>query len=754
MDEIVREFLIESAEGLDQVDRDLLALEDAPQDQAALASVFRAMHTIKGTAGFLDVPGILKLAHRAESLLDVLRSGKLILSSAIMDALLETVDRLRAALARLETTGHEGEVADEALLERLVALAAGTAVTAPPAASAVAEPAPATALPPPPAIALPPPPATSALAALDTDDAGSALAALVAAAPGLAAPPVAKAPATVTPAPAHPTAPAAAEARSAADSVVRLDVGLLDAMVDLVGELVLTRNRLNQVAAHVDHPEAAAVAQRLDQVTSELQRQVMRTRMQPISTVWSKLPRVVRDLAASCGKQIQLDLEGQDTELDRSLVEAIKDPLTHMVRNSIDHGIEAPAARVAAGKPAAGTLGLRAFHQGGQVILEIRDDGKGLDVDAIRRKGLERGLLTAERAAAATDAELMRLIFLPGFSTAAAVSNLSGRGVGMDVVLTNLEKIGGTIDVDSALGRGTTFRLRIPLTLAILPALLARCGRQTYVVAQTALVELLHLEHERIATAIESIQGAPVYRLRDELLPLVRLSDLLGQPPRAQGDGAIDIVVLASDDGSRFGLMVDEILDTEEIVVKPLPSALDAAGLYAGTTILGNGRVALILDATGLAERAGLTGARRAALDASAAPTIRRTARLLVVETRGGELAAIPLAQIGRIEEIAPTAIERVRGQAVVQYHGRLLPLIDLHTPGGAGNLHVLVHHGADRAVGVVVDRVHDVVDAAVDDLSAQAAGGALHDTSVVLGRATAIVDLARVVAAHARGAA
>ena len=370
----------------------------------------------------------------------------------------------------------------------------------------------------------------------------------------------------------------------------------------LVGELVLTRNQIVQNVAKQTDTDLIRSSQRLNLIASELQEGVMKTRMQPIDHIWSKLPRVVRDLGIQCGKSVRLEMEGKDTELDKTLLEAVKDPLTHLVRNSVDHGIEKPDARKAAGKPAEGVLTLRAKHESGQVVVEVADDGAGIDPAKLGAKAVERGLITVAQLDRMSPTDILQLIFLPGFSTAAAVTNVSGRGVGMDVVKTNIEAIGGTIEVESDAGIGTVCRLRIPLTLAIVPALTVECAADRYAIPQISLQELVSLDAEKAVNAVEEVGGAQVYRLRGELLPLVRLTDVLGLTSERH-DGHVVIAVLRSE-GRRFGLVVDRVINTEEIVVKAVGGQLKAIGLYSGATVLGDGTVALILDVQALARRA------------------------------------------------------------------------------------------------------------------------------------------------------
>ena len=446
----------------------------------------------------------------------------------------------------------------------------------------------------------------------------------------------------------------------------------------------------------------------------------MKTRMQPIDHIWSKLPRVVRDLGLQLKKNIRLEMEGRETELDKTLLEAVKDPLTHLVRNSVDHGIESPEVRKAAGKAAEGVLTLRARHESGQVVVEVADDGAGIDPVRLGRKAVERGLVTADALARMSPADILQLIFLPGFSTAAAVTNVSGRGVGMDVVKTNIEAIGGTIEVESEAGRGTVCRLRIPLTLAIVPALTVECAGDRYAIPQISLQELVSLDAEKAANAVEEVGGAQVYRLRGELLPLVRLTDVLGLTSERH-DGHVVIAVLRSE-GRRFGLVVDRVINTEEIVVKAVGGQMKAIGLYSGATVLGDGTVALILDVQALARRALRTettdrqDSQKAAAHAAAASETERQ-RMLLAAIGGGRRVAIPLDTVTRLEQVRTDSVEKVGNREVVQYRGAILPIVRLDRHLGAYGetdrevLEVIVYADHGRSVAIVVEEILDIVD-------------------------------------------
>ena len=682
IDEIVQEFLVESHENLDQLDRDLVALEREPDSRDLLGSIFRTIHTIKGTSGFLAFGSLESVTHVGENLLARLRDGKMSMTPQTTDALLAMVDRVRDLLAAIEADGTEGSVDVSVVVQQISALLDGTAAPAAeaaPAAGPVTEPEPA---------------------------------------PVAEAAPAAEPVTEPEPEPAPAAEDDHAVRRTIADSSIRVDVELLDSLMRLVGELVLTRNQIVRQASEQEAAEFTRSAQRLNLIATELQEGVMKTRMQPIDHLWSKLPRVVRDLGAACGKQVTLTMVGRETELDRSLLESVKDPLTHLVRNAVDHGLEEPAVRAAAGKPADGVLTLRAYHQGGQVVVEVCDDGAGIDVDRVAQKALDKGLRTGAQLAQMSPSDILQLIFLPGFSTAAAVTNVSGRGVGMDVVKTNIESIGGTIEIDSVLGKGTTCRLRIPLTLAIVPALTVECAGDRYAIPQVSLLELVALDADRAAAAVEDVNGAPVYRLRGSLLPLVRLADVLGvESDRA--DGHVLIAVLQAE-GKRFGLVIDRVLSTEEIVVKPLGSRLKALGTYSGATILGDGRVALILDVQALARRALTAEALERAAEVESGERQQAAAeseRVLVAGIGGGRRVAIPLSSVTRLESIPTSSVEVVGSREVVQYRGAILPLLRLDRHLGAigdrvaDDLVVVVYSAGSRSVAIVVDEIVDIVE-------------------------------------------
>lgn len=790
MDDIVKEFLVESYENMDRLDRDLVALEDAPDDREKLASVFRTIHTIKGTSGFLAFPKLEQLTHVGENLLVLLRDGKLHLTNVIASGLLSLVDGVRRILSSIESGNGEGDddfaelaMTLEQLIvsgndtekvthghgtksEELLTISVGSQ-----RADEVLE-----------FIAeqqqtgsaqraggqdgsnesssdkprrrsrkkgskqLPKLEATEALPNEEPRESAAAGVSNSSSAPL----------ATHEHSESNDKTPS-----SVADSTVRIDVGLLDRLMNLVGELVLARNQILQYSRNSEDVVIVAASQRLNLITAELQEGIMKTRMQPIQNAWSRLPRVVRDLSTACGKKVQVKMEGAETELDKTILEAIKDPLTHIVRNSVDHGIESPAIREANGKTPEGTLSLRAFHEGGQVNIEINDDGGGINLARVKEKAIQQGLVSVEQASLMTDRELTQLILLPGFSTAAKVTNVSGRGVGMDVVKTNVEKIGGTLDIQSVLGQGTTMRIKIPLTLAIVPGLTVTCGGDCYCIPQASLLELVCLEGEQVHDEIEQIHHVPVYRLRGNLLPLLYLDEQLGLRAHRSHDErtseqTVNIVVLQAED-KPFGLVVDSITDMQEIVVKPLGQHLKGISAYAGATIMGNGAVSLILDVAGLAREGQVLSEHREHVKSdSQAITDGRAQQQhswLIVNPGDGSRAAISLGTIARLEEFHTRDIERCGSSEVVQYRGQIMPLMRLpsmeignfntSSADDSDQFPVVVFQCDGRQVGVIVSQIVDIVEHTLD---ATTSGQNQFNAQIICGRVTRVIDLGELV--------
>jgi two-component system, chemotaxis family, sensor kinase CheA len=726
MDELTREFVIESQEGLDRMERCLTDLEKRPEDAALIAEIFRSVHTIKGTTGFLGYTRLEKLAHAGENLLGLLRDGKLRASAGVVTVLLELLDALRRILRSIEAEENEGAGDDAVLIGRLVELQnAGVAEAVPVAAAVNAR-----------------KPRKRTSRARSKTIAGSAPGPV----PGFASEDRSRVDAAAEGERAEAVHTAPAGAMAAAESTLRVDVALLNRMMNLVGELVLARNQVLQVATGV--PRLTQLSRRLDMITADLRESVMKARMQPVSSVFSKVPRLIRDLSQALGRRVRLEMEGQETELDKSLLEAIKDPLTHAIRNALDHGIEPPEARIAAGKSAEGLLRIRASQEGSHVIIEVCDDGAGIPVERVREKAIERGLISAEHAAQQSERELLQLIFLPGFSTASAITNVSGRGVGMDVVRTNVEKIGGKVEIDSHPGKGTTLRLRIPLTLAIVPALIVRSAGQSFALPQAALSELVHVSSRKAASIIEWIENAPLYRLRGRLLPLVFLDRLLGEERDCRARDSYIAVLDA--DGRRFGLVVDGLADPEEIVVKPLNASLKGIGLYSGATVLGNGNVALILDPTAIAVRSGvgLAGEEmQPVADETRTASAESTETEYLLVGMDGERAAVPLDCVVRIEQMPLARIEYIGGQPVINVGGEIMSvhdgarLLSARNAGAESQVVVVVCQEGNRQVAVIVSHVLDV--AAGSGLVEAGSGNRARGAIRLKEHVTTLIDLA-----------
>jgi two-component system chemotaxis sensor kinase CheA len=709
------EFFSECEEIIQRVARNLQELEKNGYSEALIDALYRDVHTFKGSAQLFGFEKLGKLAHAMEASFGPARKLKTTVGPGLMDASFKCLDLIDRAVKALQSRQSERDFAPEmeVALPRLAEAAVqqfaddfrplnDTLAAAPDARHETQGAAAAT-------------PAPRPAPVLE-----------------LAARPVAANPEPVAP---WPTTEASASTGAGVDTSIRVQVGLLDRVMNLVGELVLVRNRVLQKVDTYRDLEFLSLSQSLDVVTTDLQSEIMKTRMQPIGNVLSKLQRMSRDLARELGKRIDLTLQGTETELDKTLLEAVKDPLTHIVRNSCDHGIETPEERKRAGKPENGHVLVRAFHEGGQVVVEVSDDGKGLDRERILAKAVEKGLLTAERAKQMPDKEVWSLVFLPGFSTAKQVSEVSGRGVGMDVVRTNIEKIGGNAEVTSHPGRGTTLRLRIPLTLAIVPALTVRSGAERFAIPQIKLVQLVRVENTGDGDRVEYLSGRPMYRLRGELLPLVVLREILEPAaPRVRLTEAVNIVVLNAE-GSCFGLVVDEILDTADIVVKPLSQFLKGLAIFSGATIMGDGACSLILDVTGIAEVASIEN--RGRRDEAFMDIGRHEKRIhsdaqefLLFRTAMPAPHAIPLCLVHRLEEFPRDAVEFSGDQRVIRYRGSILPLLSIDRCLGYGaregeaadlkadQLPTIVVQRSGRQFGLVVHEILDVllVDGVIDD--------------------------------------
>ncbi|WP_414473323.1 chemotaxis protein CheW [Microvirga sp. M2] len=784
MDDLLLEFLTETNEHLETVDVEMVRFEQDPNNQAILSNIFRLVHTIKGTCGFLGLPRLEALAHAAETLMGKFRDGMPVTTNAV-SLILKTLDRIKDILGELGRHGVEPQGTDDDLIATLDRMANAPDPVLEPAASQTAKETVGAAVYQ--VLERELKPGEVSLDELerafqeapgpDTEAASGTLVYQVLEralkpgevsldelerafqeAPGPESAVAAKPPAQLTPKANAPKKASKNDAETPEQGetgegiagkvqTIRVNVDTLEHLMTMVSELVLTRNQLLEIARRSSEDHGYKVPlQRLSQVTAELQDGVMKTRMQPIGNAWQKLPRVVRDLSNELSKQIELIMQGADTELDRQVLEVIRDPLTHMVRNSADHGIESPAERRAAGKPEKGIIRLNAYHEGGSITIEISDDGKGLNNAAIRKKALERGIVSDAELERLSDAQVAKFIFHPGFSTAASVTSVSGRGVGMDVVKTNIELIGGAVDIRSEQGRGTTFTIKIPLTLAIVAALIVSSKDQRFAIPQLAVSELVRVspssEH-----SIERINGTPILRLRERLLPIVPLSKIMLLSDDEEVDTGFVVVTQVAQ--QRFGILVDGVFHTEEIVVKPMSSKLRHIQLFSGNTILGDGAVVLIVDPNGLARMVG-SGAQSdefqmdASLDQTVVAVVETTS-LLVFRGGGESLKAVPLSLVTRLEEIDASTIEWASGRPVVQYRGRLMPIVSCDDEleiKRQGTQSLLVFSDGEISMGLAVAEIVDIVEDKLEvELLAERSD--LVGSAVVRGRTTEIVNIA-----------
>ncbi|MBB4303052.1 two-component system chemotaxis sensor kinase CheA [Rhodobium orientis] len=781
MDDLLREFLTETNESLDVVDVELVKFEQNPNDAKILDNIFRLVHTIKGTCGFLGLPRLEALAHAAETLMGKFRDGVPVTGAAV-SLILTSIDRIKDILGELEEMeGQEPEGSDADLISQLEHMAEhGADAVLDPSADAAGAPAEDGAA----DTDDDPPLVVQALerdlrpgevsldelerAFQETDveivpveDEAVAEAPPEAPAAEPAPEPVAAPVAVAAPAAAAAPKPAAARPEKAKDheakgdqkhnvsnQSIRVHVETLEDLMTMVSELVLTRNQLLEIVRQHEDSEFKVPLQRLSNVTAELQEGVMKTRMQPIGNAWQKLPRIVRDLAQELDKQIELEMVGADTELDRQVLELIKDPLTHMVRNSADHGLETKEGRQTAGKSAIGKIRLSAYHEGGHIIIEVADDGRGLDKDRICAKILANGLATEAEVEKMTEAQIFKHLFHAGFSTAAKVTNVSGRGVGMDVVRTNIEQIGGTIDLKSTAGAGTSVIIKIPLTLAIVSALIVEAAGDRFAIPQLSVVELVRV-HENSEHRIERIKETPVLRLRNKLLPLVHMSQLLGQEKAGfAADATHDdngFIVVMQVGSQNFGIVVDGVFHTEEIVVKPMTSMLRNITMFSGNTILGDGSVIMIIDPNGIAQEISseVTEGQQSAADVEAAAGIE-TLSMLLFRAGSPEPKAVPLSLVTRLEEFNVNKIETANGRDLVQYRGSLMPLVyvsDMMHRRTEGTQPMLVFTDNGRSMGLVVDEIVDIVEDQLKiEISSDTPG--LLGSAVIKGIATEIVDV------------
>ncbi|GAB4408813.1 MAG: chemotaxis protein CheW [Bacteriovoracaceae bacterium] len=699
---IVQEFLVESFENLSNISEELTRYEQSPKDKELLNAIYRKVHTLKGSASFLGFKNLEKITHIVENTLDKIREDQLKLNASIMDVILESFDECQEILKSIERTGKEidkdysyvfdnlknlekdeeviveGEkpiLGDILLFESEEKLEVKQKASRP---SNVSD---------------------KSGAEVKVDKKSVSPVAKIEPAKATVATPISS--------DNHVESTSDSSLKTTAninDSTVRVNVKLLDKIMNVVGELVINRNQILQYSKKNDDAELNRFAQELNVITTELQTDIMTTRMQPVGLVFTKFERIVRDLGRSQGKKIKLEIQGQDTELDKTLIEVIKDPMTHLVRNSIDHGLETPEERIKNHKPETGNLIIKAYHEGGQVIIEISDDGKGINCAKVLEKAIAKGLVTAEEAVKLSPQKIVNFIFHAGFSTAEKVTNISGRGVGMDVVKSNIEKIGGEVEVISKEGYGATFRLKIPLTLAIVPALVVESCNETFAIHQKNLVELVMLDETEL-DKIERIHGNEFFRLRGDLIPIFRLNTILKMTCTESESHMTNIVVLKAE-GIDYGLVVDNVLDTQEIVVKPLSRKLKNQSLYAGATIMGDGRVALIIDAYGFYNV--IDHADKQELEMSDLQPERDNYNADIQEYLLCSLAdksryAIPLCLINRLEEFKPKQIEWSGKQAVVRYRDVPMPLVNIEKILGITEKSPLDHYKDYNSLSCVV---------------------------------------------------
>jgi two-component system chemotaxis sensor kinase CheA len=692
MDELLKDFLTETAEQIESVGTQLVLLERDPSDAAMIASIFRLVHTIKGTCGFLGLTRLGQLAHAAETLIGRIRDGATPTPDAVT-VILAAIDRIKIVLAELERTAQEPDGDDSDLVQalELQTAAAGVAKKQAPG----------------------PAPKTKSQKPEGAERPNLSRAAEE---PGI---------------------------QVRRPETIRVAVGALERIMLLVSELVLTRNQLLELMRKQADDTIKAPLQRLSGLTSDLQDAVMRARMQPVGRLFGSLPRLVRELAVEVGKKIHLVTEGAETELDRQLIELIRDPLTHMIRNCAAHGIETPAERLASGKPDAGTIRINASHEAGQITINVIDDGRGLDIARIRQRAIALELASEAEVSRMSNDDICRFIFAPGFSTAGAVTSLSGRGVGMDVVRENIEAIGGSISLSSTLGQGTCFSIKIPLTLAIAPALIVQAGEHRFALPQVSVVEAVGLG-PGAAHTLERVQGAKVLRLRQEVLPVADLCELFGLTDQAAESDARLVVVMRVGVLS-FGILVNAVADVQEIVVKPLGASLAHLKVFSGHTILGDGSVVLILDPAGLAGSLGLQRSSDYTVTAPADLTspAGESTRLILFRAGAGPLKALPLSLVSRIESVASDRLTQSNGTLITMHQGRLVPVLPASRDlVRTNNIHpILVISVGGESMGLLVDEIVDVIE---EPLDIQIAGDAdeIVGTAEIRGDPVEILDI------------
>ena len=721
MDELLRDFIVETNQHLEEAATQLVLFERDPTDASLIAKIFRLVHTIKGTCSFLGLTRLQHITHATETMIGELRNGASPTQSSVT-VVLAAIDRIKQIVEEVERSGSEPEGDDADMIKELDAQAVSLEASL--KAEAAGE-------------SAAPAAAVAAPVAAPVAEVAPAAAPVAAAAP---------APAPAAAKPAAPKAPAPAQAKGAANAnarsseTIRVAVDAIERMMQLVSELVLTRNQLLELTRHRQDDTVKSPLQRLSSLTTDLQDAVMRARMQPVERLYANLPRLIRELATECGKKIDLVTEGADTELDRQLIEILRDPLTHMIRNSADHGLETPAERLASGKSEVGEIRVAASHEAGQITITISDDGRGLDIDKIRKKIVTNGLVNEADLAKMGEDEIFKFIFAPGFSTAAAVTNVSGRGVGMDVVRSNIESIGGSISMQSKLGKGTKFSMRIPLTLAIAPALIVEASGQRFALPQHAVVEAVGVG-QGSGHVIDRVQNALVLRLREEVVPVMDMCQVLGLDSSAR-QGNEQLVVIMRVGGESFGVIVDKVADVQEVVVKPLSASLAHLKVFTGHTILGDGSVVLILDPGGLAMSIGIEKSgekKREKKDNAGADKTR----LVLFRAGEGVTKVLPVSLIARIEMVEPGRIEHADGRLTMIHQDRLMPLVPVGSTmfDSSRSYPVLVINDGDLTVGLLVDEIVDIIE---ETLDVQLSSGG-YDTigaAVIRGHAVEFIDV------------
>lgn len=657
MDDIITEFLTETSENMTEMDNLLVALEQSPQDLDLITKIFRILHTIKGTCGFLGLPRLEKLAHKSEDLLGLFREGEKTATPESISVIFRAMDRIKQIVTGIENTGAETEGDDSEIIAQLEQVTQNGPT---------------------------PPIAESPLLAHEKIEL-SVVAAAAADGP-------------------------AAEENQLGNQSLRVSVDVLENLMTMVSELVLTRNQLLQISRQSRDGAYGGPLQRLNLVVSDLQEGVMKTRMQPVGNAWAKLPRIVRDICRELDKKIDLEMFGQDTELDRQVLEMIKDPLTHMIRNSADHGIEPPEGRLAAGKQETGKITLRSYHQGGHIMIEVSDDGRGLPIDKIKEKIIKNNLLDQKEIESLSIQQIQQYIFHPGFSTADKVTAVSGRGVGMDVVRSNIEKIGGSIEMRSAEGKGTHFTIKIPLTLAIVSALIIGTADEKFAMPQLSISELV-LISQKSSNRIEYVNNSKVLRLRGNLLPLIDLEELMDLQKPDQPEKEARFVIVTKVAQFMFGIIVDRVYDLEEIVVKPVTKLLSDLPLFSGNTILGDGRVIMILDPSGILRMSNIVDMADSVrhVDDTASEVKGAELPLLLFHAGSDTLKAVPLHMVSRLEKIDIKDLEASNNKPVIQYQGHLMPVLSLDTVPSSGVHPLIILKHNDRMAGILVRDIIDI---------------------------------------------